>query len=111
MVLHALVDRVEVGNEQIVITGPIAELARLATLPAGLDPTLVPSFVREWRSLQDSNPCRRRERAEQLGAMCSRRLPFTATHRHVKSGHSADINPSPFAADMKKARQVIDLTG
>lgn len=63
MVLHAMIGRVEVGNDCIRISGPVAELARLASAPADAAPTLVPSFVREWRPHGDSNPGCRRERA------------------------------------------------
>jgi site-specific DNA recombinase len=62
--LRLFVDTIIVGDSEIAITGPKAALAKAATLselPSAA--TMVPSFVREWRPVGDSNPCRRRERA------------------------------------------------
>ena len=62
--LRLFIDTVTVGDSEIAISGPKSALAKAASLndlpPAG---TMVPSFVREWRPVGDSNPCRRRERA------------------------------------------------
>ena len=62
--LSLFVGTVTVGDSEIAIAGPKCALAKAATLDelpqAG---TIVPSFVREWRPVGDSNPCRRRERA------------------------------------------------
>ena len=62
--LRLFVDEVTVGDEQIVLRGPKAALARATAagdLPAAS--ATVPSFVRQWRPVGDSNPCYRRERA------------------------------------------------
>ena len=47
-----LVDRVEVGNEEIRITGSKATLARAA---AGVVTHMVPKAERKWCTRQDSN--------------------------------------------------------
>ena len=62
--LRLFVERVVVGDSEIRMQGPTAALAKAATLDE-LPPAaaMVPSFVREWRPVGDSNPCRRRERA------------------------------------------------
>lgn len=61
--LRLFVDRVEVDDGEVRISGSKAALAKglenLETLSAGT----VPTFVQDWRPLRDSNPCRRRERA------------------------------------------------
>ena len=62
--LRLFVDEVVVGDNEICIQGPTAALAKAAInrgLPA--PGNAVPSFVREWRPVGDSNPCYRRERA------------------------------------------------
>jgi site-specific DNA recombinase len=62
--LSLFVDQVIVGDTEMRLRGPTAALAKAAateTLPSTGD--LVPSFVREWRPLGDSNPRCRRERA------------------------------------------------
>jgi DNA invertase Pin-like site-specific DNA recombinase len=62
--LRLFVDQVIVGDNEIRLRGPKAALAK-ATTVGGLPPSggVVPSFVREWRPVGDSNPCYRRERA------------------------------------------------
>jgi site-specific DNA recombinase len=62
--LRLFLDEVVVGDDAIRLRGPKAALAK-ATLGDGLPPAagVVPSFVRQWRPVRDSNPCRRRERA------------------------------------------------
>ncbi len=62
--LRLFVSRVVVADEEIRITGPTAALAAAAASDVPEKATgSVPSFVREWRPLRDSNPCCRRERA------------------------------------------------
>ena len=61
--LRLFVDQVVVGDTEIHLRGPTAALAKAAanpSLPSAGD--LVPSFVREWRPVRDSNPCYQRER-------------------------------------------------
>ena len=50
--VRLLIDQVEVGGEQIRITGSRRSLAKLAS---GTPPQLVPKAEREWRTRQDSN--------------------------------------------------------
>jgi site-specific DNA recombinase len=50
--VRLLIDKVEVGREQIRITGSRRSLAKLAS---GAPPQLVPKAEREWRARQDSN--------------------------------------------------------
>ncbi len=62
--LRLFLEQVIVGDREIRLAGPTDALARAAK--AGSLPTtggLVPSFVRKWRPVRDSNPCYRRERA------------------------------------------------
>ncbi len=62
--LRLFVSEIVVDDEEVRMTGPTSALAKAAMqdrLPACAE--LVPSFVREWRPVGDSNPCRRRERA------------------------------------------------
>ncbi len=61
--LRLFVDSVTVGDSEIALTGPKAALGKAAT-PDELPPAaaMVPSFVRAWRPVGDSNPCYRRER-------------------------------------------------
>ena len=61
--LKLFVDSVEVDDEQIRISGSTATLARAAQSAKELDAKGVPTLVREWRPLPDSNRCCRRERA------------------------------------------------
>jgi hypothetical protein len=61
--LRLFVDCVVVSDTEDRIRGPKASLAKMAmlgSLPSAAD--MVPSFVREWRPLRDSNPRCRRER-------------------------------------------------
>ena len=61
--LRLFLESVTVGEGQIRMRGPTAALAKAATLdelPAAS--AVVPSSVREWRPVGDSNPCYRRER-------------------------------------------------
>ena len=62
--MRFFVEQVVVDEKEIRMRGPIAALAK-AAIAEGLFPTagVVPSFVREWRPIGDSNPCCRRERA------------------------------------------------
>jgi site-specific DNA recombinase len=62
--LRLFVDEVIVGDSEIRMRGPRAALAK-ATAIGALPPAggVVPSFVRQWRPVRDSNPCYRRERA------------------------------------------------
>ena len=62
--LRLFASEVVVDDEEVRMRGPTAALAKAAMqdrLPAAA--ALVPSFVREWRPVGDSNPCYRRERA------------------------------------------------
>ena len=61
--LRLFVERVEVDDTEIRISGPKAALARGVEQAANLRKGVVPSFVQDWRPLGDSNPCCRRERA------------------------------------------------
>ena len=62
--LRLFVDQVVVGDREIRLRGPKAALANAAT-HSTLPPTAgaVPSFVRNWYPVRDSNSCYRRERA------------------------------------------------
>ncbi len=51
--VRLLIDKVEVGREQIRITGSRRSLAKLAS---GTPPQLVPKAEREWRARRESNP-------------------------------------------------------
>ena len=53
--LRAIVDRVEVDDQQIRIIGR-KELLEQAVLANGVPKAGVRSFVRKWRTGQDSNP-------------------------------------------------------
>ncbi len=58
-----LLDQVAVDHDCVRLEGAAAVLKKLASRgPSKSSPEVV-SFVREWRPLRDSNPCRRRERA------------------------------------------------
>jgi site-specific DNA recombinase len=73
--LRLFVDQVVVGDADIRLRGPTEALARAAS-SAGLPHAagVVPSFVREWRPVRDSNPCYQRER---LVSWASRRTGQT----------------------------------
>ena len=62
--VRLFVDEIVLSDGEISLSGPKDSLARSASIgtlpPAGV---MVPSFVRKWRPVGDSNPCRRRERA------------------------------------------------
>ncbi len=61
--LRLFVEHVIVGDAEISLRGPRAALAKATTVgsvPSAAGP--VPSFVREWRPVRDSNPCYQRER-------------------------------------------------
>jgi site-specific DNA recombinase len=62
--LRLFVDDVIVNESEIILRGPKQSLAKGAG-SGGLPPAaaVVPSFVREWRPVRDSNSCYRRERA------------------------------------------------
>lgn len=61
--LRLFVDQVVIGDAEIRLRGPTASLAKAAAA-GDLPPAAgtVPSFVREWRPVRDSNPCYQRER-------------------------------------------------
>ncbi len=61
--LRLFVDTVIVGDAEISISGSKATLAKAVSLNELPAASVVPSFVRAWRPVGDSNPCRRRERA------------------------------------------------
>jgi site-specific DNA recombinase len=62
--LRLFIDRIVVGDTDIWMGGPKAALAK-AAIPGWLPLAggVVPSFVRHWRPVRDSNSCYRRERA------------------------------------------------
>ncbi len=62
--VRLFLERVLVGDGEIRLSGSTASIARAASMGA-LPPaaSVVPSFVRKWRPVGDSNPCYRRERA------------------------------------------------
>lgn len=62
--LRLFVEEVIVGDEDIRLKGPTVALAKAASA-GGLPKAggVVPSFVRQWRPVRDSNSCYRRERA------------------------------------------------
>ncbi len=62
--LRLFVSEIVVDDEEVRMTGPTSALAKAAVqdqLPSPAN--MVPSFVRGWRPVGDSNPCYRRERA------------------------------------------------
>jgi DNA invertase Pin-like site-specific DNA recombinase len=59
-----VMDEVAVSDQEIRISGSKSILARCANTDPGVSTPAVLSFVREWRSLGDSNPCFRRERGK-----------------------------------------------
>ncbi len=59
-----VMEEVAVTGEEIRISGSKSILARCATDGPEASTPAVLSFVREWRSLRDSNPCFRRERGK-----------------------------------------------
>jgi site-specific DNA recombinase len=61
--LKLFVDNVIISKTEICISGPKGVLAKAATNDLPNTPGEVITFVREWRPVGDSNPCRRRERA------------------------------------------------
>ena len=61
--LRLFVERVEVDDSEVRISGTSAALAKGLERLDDLDRGKVPSLVRGWRPLRDSNPCCRRERA------------------------------------------------
>jgi site-specific DNA recombinase len=62
--VRLFVDEIVLSDGEISLSGPKDSLARSAAIGT-LPPTgdMVPSFVRKWRPVGDSNPCYRRERA------------------------------------------------
>jgi site-specific DNA recombinase len=60
--LRLFVDQVIVGDTEIRLRGPTAALARAAESGPVSLPEQVPSFMRVWRPVRDSNPCYQRER-------------------------------------------------
>ena len=61
--LKLFVDNVTISKEEIRVSGPKGILAKAAMSDLPTTPGEVITFVREWRPVGDSNPCRRRERA------------------------------------------------
>ena len=61
--LKLFVDNVTISKEEIRVSGPKGMLAKAAMNDLPDMPGEVITFVREWRPVGDSNPCRRRERA------------------------------------------------
>jgi site-specific DNA recombinase len=57
-----VMEEVAVSDQEIRISGSKSMLARCANSDPGASTPAVLSFVRDWRSLGDSNPCFRRER-------------------------------------------------
>jgi site-specific DNA recombinase len=61
--IKMFVDKVILSRDEIRISGPKGLLAKAALNDLPETPAGVIAFVREWRPVGDSNPCRRRERA------------------------------------------------
>lgn len=63
--INLFIDQITVDkdNSEITITGSNEALLAALAAKDGTTPEKVRRFVREWRPLGDSNPCRRRERA------------------------------------------------
>ena len=61
--LNLFIKQIILRDDEIEIVGSKQVLAQGANTPEKLSTTTVPSFVREWHALRDSNPCFRRERA------------------------------------------------
>ena len=61
--LRLFVERVEMDDHEIRIFGSNDVLLQAIKSGGDFFGATVPSFVREWRPLRDSNPCCRRERA------------------------------------------------
>ena len=74
--LRAVIDGVEVDDREIRIHGRRTVLERLV-VAGGAAPAGVPSFVRKWRPVGDSNPCYQRER---LVSWATRRTGRTGKH-------------------------------
>ena len=53
--LNLFIDKIDVGDTVIQITGPKAALAKASAEPVPAPAALVPSFVQEWRARRDSN--------------------------------------------------------
>ena len=60
--LRSIVDAIEVDDKVTRTHGSKASLDR-PSLPENKSASVFRSFIRKWRSLGDSNPCFRRERA------------------------------------------------
>jgi site-specific DNA recombinase len=90
------VDKVVITREQIEITGPKDMIAKAALSDLPTTSEGVITFVRSWRPVGDSNPCRRRERAV---SWASRRTGRgRAAIRHVRrfiKRHPAFTFPPP----------------
>ncbi len=61
--LKLFVDKVVISRDKIEVSGPCGALAQAALGDLPKTASEVITFVREWRPVGDSNPCRRRERA------------------------------------------------
>ncbi len=61
--IKLFVNNVVVSKKEIRVSGPKGVLAKAAMSEPPNTPGEVITFVREWRPVGDSNPCRRRERA------------------------------------------------
>ena len=91
--LRLFVDQVVVGDTEIRICGPKASLAKMA-LQGSLPPpaAMVPSFVREWRPVRDSNPCYQRERLTSSIARNSERRKISQYIAYLRPTVSLDIS-------------------
>jgi site-specific DNA recombinase len=61
--IKLFVDKVIISRDEIRISGPKDLIVKAALTELPNNPEGVITFVREWRPVGDSNPCRRRERA------------------------------------------------
>ncbi len=61
--IKLFVDKVIVSKTEIRLSGPKGVLAKAAAETLPYTPGDVITFVRKWRPVGDSNPCRRRDRA------------------------------------------------
>ncbi len=82
--IRLFVDEIILSDSNISLSGPDAALAQ-SVAKGALPPSaaLVPSFVREWRPVGDSNPCYRRERA---ASWASRRTGLGQMRRSPRAG-------------------------
>ena len=62
--IRLITDRIEVDDSEVRVLGRQTKLLAAVTSNLGNTENTVPSSVRSWRPLGDSNPCYRRERAD-----------------------------------------------